>query len=179
MMAEKVVPLRERVADSEKITINLGYVDLGSDRPPGAGGLLSNRSDFIRTAIRNSSATIPRRSPARSSGTPSRSASSTSGRRLEARGGGRDLHIRVVGLAAHRPRRHARTRARNDRLADACSARCRRPAGQGRARRPHRIAAQGGKDHAMGKEFAAAMLRATAVARPGDAEGNAPSSAGR
>ena len=28
-MAEKVVPLRERVADSEKITINLGYVDLG------------------------------------------------------------------------------------------------------------------------------------------------------
>jgi hypothetical protein len=28
-MSEKVVQLRERVSDSEKITINLGYVDLG------------------------------------------------------------------------------------------------------------------------------------------------------
>lgn len=39
--------------DSEKITINLGYVDLGHIDLLVAEGFYSNRSDFIRTAIRN------------------------------------------------------------------------------------------------------------------------------
>ena len=44
---------RQRVADSEKITINLGYVDLGRIDLMVRDGFYSNRTDFIRTAIRN------------------------------------------------------------------------------------------------------------------------------
>ena len=39
--------------DSEKITINLGHVDLGRIDLLVQEGFYSNRSDFIRTAIRN------------------------------------------------------------------------------------------------------------------------------
>lgn len=39
--------------DSEKITINLGFVDLGQIESLVQEGFYSNRSDFIRTAIRN------------------------------------------------------------------------------------------------------------------------------
>lgn len=41
------------VAESEKITINLGYVDLGHIDLLVRDGFYSNRTDFIRTAIRN------------------------------------------------------------------------------------------------------------------------------
>ncbi len=44
---------RTRVPDSEKITINLGYVDLGQIDLLVQEGFYSNRTDFIRTAIRN------------------------------------------------------------------------------------------------------------------------------
>ncbi|MGH6798388.1 MAG: CopG family transcriptional regulator [Roseiarcus sp.] len=43
--------------DSEKLTINLGFVDLGSIDLLVRDGFYSNRSDFIRTAIRNQLAT--------------------------------------------------------------------------------------------------------------------------
>ncbi|MGL5114869.1 MAG: CopG family transcriptional regulator [Beijerinckiaceae bacterium] len=52
-MAGNVVPLRAQVPDSEKITINLGFVDLGRIDLLVEDGFYSNRSDFIRTAIRN------------------------------------------------------------------------------------------------------------------------------
>ncbi len=39
--------------DSEKITINLGYVDLGHIDLLVREGFYGNRTDFIRTAIRN------------------------------------------------------------------------------------------------------------------------------
>ncbi len=39
--------------DTEKITINLGYVDLGHIDLMVDDGFYSNRTDFIRTAIRN------------------------------------------------------------------------------------------------------------------------------
>ena len=39
--------------DSEKITINLGFVDLGQIDLLVGEGFYSNRTDFIRTAIRN------------------------------------------------------------------------------------------------------------------------------
>jgi Arc/MetJ-type ribon-helix-helix transcriptional regulator len=52
-MADKVVPLRDRGGESEKITINLGYVDLGRVDLLVQEGFYSNRTDFIRTAIRN------------------------------------------------------------------------------------------------------------------------------
>src|SRR5438094_9134684 len=52
-MAENVHQLRPKPADSEKITINLGYVDLGHIDLMVQEGFYSNRTDFIRTAIRN------------------------------------------------------------------------------------------------------------------------------
>jgi len=45
--------LRDRTGESEKITINLGFVDLGHIDLLVQEGFYSNRSDFIRTAIRN------------------------------------------------------------------------------------------------------------------------------
>jgi len=42
-----------RLAESEKITINLGFVDLGQIDLLVAERFYSNRTDFIRTAIRN------------------------------------------------------------------------------------------------------------------------------
>ena len=45
--------LRPKVADSEKITINLGYIDLGQIDLLVQEGFYSNRTDLIRTAIRN------------------------------------------------------------------------------------------------------------------------------
>jgi Arc/MetJ-type ribon-helix-helix transcriptional regulator len=44
---------RDRSPDSEKITINLGLVDLGQVDLLVVEGFYSNRTDFIRTAIRN------------------------------------------------------------------------------------------------------------------------------
>lgn len=44
---------RTKTADSEKITINLGFVDLGQIDLLVQEGFYSNRTDFIRTAIRN------------------------------------------------------------------------------------------------------------------------------
>ncbi len=43
----------QKPPDSEKITINLGFVDLGQIELLVREGFYSNRSDFIRTAIRN------------------------------------------------------------------------------------------------------------------------------
>jgi Arc/MetJ-type ribon-helix-helix transcriptional regulator len=48
-----ITELRPRGPDSEKITINLGYVDLGHVDLMVREGFYSNRTDFIRTAIRN------------------------------------------------------------------------------------------------------------------------------
>ena len=52
-MAGKVQELRPKAPESEKITINLGYVDLGHIDLLVQEGFYSNRTDFIRTAIRN------------------------------------------------------------------------------------------------------------------------------
>jgi poly(3-hydroxybutyrate) depolymerase len=52
-MAGNVRELRPRTGDTEKITINLGYVDLGHIDLMVQEGFYSNRTDFIRTAIRN------------------------------------------------------------------------------------------------------------------------------
>lgn len=52
-MADTGRALRERTAESEKVTINLGYVDLGRIDLLVQEGFYGNRTDFIRTAIRN------------------------------------------------------------------------------------------------------------------------------
>ena len=46
-----------KLPDSEKLTLNLGFVDLGSIDLLVRDGFYSNCSDFIRTAIRNQLAT--------------------------------------------------------------------------------------------------------------------------
>ena len=52
-MASNVHELRPKPPETEKITINLGYVDLGHVDLMVQDGFYSNRTDFIRTAIRN------------------------------------------------------------------------------------------------------------------------------
>jgi Arc/MetJ-type ribon-helix-helix transcriptional regulator len=56
-MANTVVPLREKASETEKITVNIGYVDLGRIDLLVQESFYSNRTDFIRTAIRNQLAT--------------------------------------------------------------------------------------------------------------------------
>jgi len=52
-MAAEIRQLRDKPGDTEKLTINLGYVDLGHIDLLVREGFYSNRTDFIRTAIRN------------------------------------------------------------------------------------------------------------------------------
>jgi Arc/MetJ-type ribon-helix-helix transcriptional regulator len=56
-LAGNVHRLKDKPADTEKITINLGYVDLGHIDLLVHEGFYSNRTDLIRTAIRNQIAT--------------------------------------------------------------------------------------------------------------------------
>ncbi|MDQ8698153.1 CopG family transcriptional regulator [Hyphomicrobium sp. LHD-15] len=53
MPKSNVNELPSKGPDFEKITINLGYVDLGQIDLMVSEGFYSNRTDFIRTAIRN------------------------------------------------------------------------------------------------------------------------------
>jgi Arc/MetJ-type ribon-helix-helix transcriptional regulator len=53
MVMGSVQELRPKGAESEKITINLGFVDLGHIDLMVRDGFYANRTDFIRTAIRN------------------------------------------------------------------------------------------------------------------------------
>jgi Arc/MetJ-type ribon-helix-helix transcriptional regulator len=52
-MITTVHQFRPKPADSEKVTINLGHVDLGQIDLMVQEGFYSNRTDFIRSAIRN------------------------------------------------------------------------------------------------------------------------------
>ena len=52
-MNAKIYNFPDNVAESEKITINLGFVDLGHIDLLVRDGFYSNRTDFIRTAIRH------------------------------------------------------------------------------------------------------------------------------
>jgi Arc/MetJ-type ribon-helix-helix transcriptional regulator len=52
-MAANIHQLRPKPGDSEKITVNLGFIDLRQIDLMVLEGFYSNRTDFIRTAIRN------------------------------------------------------------------------------------------------------------------------------
>lgn len=52
-MVRSEVEVRPRVGETEKLTINLGVVDLGQIDLLVQEGFYSNRTDLIRTAIRN------------------------------------------------------------------------------------------------------------------------------
>lgn len=101
-MAGNPQDLRPKLADSEKVTINLGFVDLGHIDLLVQDGFYSNRTDFIRTAIRNQldrHAEVVRRSV-------TRQALDLGLRRytradLEAaQARGETLHIQVLGLCS-------------------------------------------------------------------------------
>jgi Arc/MetJ-type ribon-helix-helix transcriptional regulator len=53
MVKGQLLEARRKESESEKITINLGFVDLGHIDLLVEEGFYSNRTDFIRTAIRN------------------------------------------------------------------------------------------------------------------------------
>ncbi len=57
MATSNITPIRTKAGDTEKVSINLGYVDLGQVDLMVQEGFYSNRTDFIRTAIRNQIAT--------------------------------------------------------------------------------------------------------------------------
>lgn len=52
-MVKREIEVRPRVGETEKLTINLGVVDLGQIDLLVQEGFYSNRTDLIRTAIRN------------------------------------------------------------------------------------------------------------------------------
>ena len=101
-MADRIVELRPKVADSEKITINLGHVDLGHIDLMVQEGFYSNRTDFIRTAIRNQlerHTDMVKQAVARKK--VELGLRYFSREDLEAvRAAGQMLHIRVLGLAS-------------------------------------------------------------------------------
>jgi Arc/MetJ-type ribon-helix-helix transcriptional regulator len=89
-------------ADSEKITINLGFVDLGHIDLMVRDGFYSNRTDFIRTAIRNQ---LEKHGEAARSSVVRKclelGISRFTRAQLESlRDAGRQLEIKVLGLAA-------------------------------------------------------------------------------
>lgn len=53
MANNTITSIRAKAGETEKVTINLGYVDLGQVDLMVQEGFYSNRTDFIRTAIRN------------------------------------------------------------------------------------------------------------------------------
>ncbi len=53
MVERNVFELRQKMADTEKITVNLGFVDLGHIDLMVQEGFYTTRTDFIRTAVRN------------------------------------------------------------------------------------------------------------------------------
>ena len=93
--------LREKQPENEKITINLGFVDLGRIDLLVQEGFYSNRSDLIRTAIRNqleSHTGVVSQSLERH--TMELGLRDYSAADLEAlRDAGEMLHVKVVGLA--------------------------------------------------------------------------------
>src|SRR5512145_586881 len=101
MAKVELVEGRRKETESEKITINLGYVDLGHIDLLVQEGFYSNRTDFIRTAIRNQlgnhgdalKQTVARRAMVLGLQRYTR-------RDLERlRDAGEEVHIQVLGLA--------------------------------------------------------------------------------
>jgi Arc/MetJ-type ribon-helix-helix transcriptional regulator len=104
-MQDSVRPLRERGVDTEKITINLGYIDLGRIDLMVQEGFYSNRTDFIRTAIRNQ-LTVHGADVARSIERHTLEVGLRDYRAAEledVRTAGETLHVRVLGLARIAP----------------------------------------------------------------------------
>jgi len=101
-MADNVREFRPKVGETEKVTINLSYVDLGNIDLMVQEGFYSNRTDFIRTAIRNHldrHADVVKQSTVRK-GLDLGLRHYTREDLETARAAGRMLDIRVLGLAS-------------------------------------------------------------------------------
>jgi len=104
-MVDDVPGLRPKAPDSEKLTINLGFVDLGRVDLLVRDGFYANRADFIRTAVRNQ---LDRQGDAVTQSLArkrlSLGLSHYTRQDLEAaRDAGTPLHIQVLGLASIAP----------------------------------------------------------------------------
>ncbi len=104
-MTDNVVLLRSKPPESEKITINLGYVDLGQIDLLVQESFYSNRNDFIRTAIRHQ---LPRHEEAvKASATRNNQHlglhNYTRARLEAAQRAGQTIEINVLGLATIAP----------------------------------------------------------------------------
>jgi Arc/MetJ-type ribon-helix-helix transcriptional regulator len=100
-MADNVIELRPKTPDSEKITVNLGFIDLGRMDLLVRDGFYGNRADFLRTAVRNQ---LERHDEAVRQSVARRQLklglSHYARKDLEAaRDAGAPLHIQVLGLA--------------------------------------------------------------------------------
>ena len=95
------LPQRAKPPESEKLTLNLGFVDLGSIDLLVRDGFYSNRSDFIRTAVRNQLAIHAEASKQAASRLTLELGLRTFARKdLEAvQAAGERLKVRVLGLA--------------------------------------------------------------------------------
>ena len=101
-MKTTATEFRPKLPDSEKITVNLGFVDLGRMDLLVRDGFYGNRADFIRTAVRNQ---IERHDEAVRRSTDRRrlqlGLTHYTAKDLEAaRDAGTPLHIQVLGLAS-------------------------------------------------------------------------------
>ena len=101
MAKTRSVELGRKEAESEKITVNLGYIDLGRIDLLVQEGFYSNRTDFIRTAIRTqlgAHSDVLKQSVARRSLVLGLQRYTRQD--LESlRAAGEQLHIQVLGLA--------------------------------------------------------------------------------
>ena len=159
-----------KLSETEKITINLGFVDLGQIDLLVQEGFYSNRTDMIRTAIRNQLSThaeVVRRAVVRK--TLVLGLQDFARADLETlRASGTRLHIRVVGLvriaddvtpALARADHRIHSRARR------AAGECRR---EGSARRPHPITTPGPDPMNLQNPLLADMADATRLLRQGD-----------
>src|ERR1700720_39827 len=100
-LAGNVHRLRDRPGETEKITVNIGYADLGHIDVLVNEGFYANRTDLIRTAIRNQLAThadaVKKSIVRHTLGLGSRFYSRADLEAVKAAGG--KLNIQVVGLA--------------------------------------------------------------------------------
>ena len=150
-MVSNVRELRPKAGNSEKVTINLGYVDLGQIDLMVHEGFYSNRTDFIRTAIRNQldrHADVVKQSVARNTLDLGLRHYTRDGSR-----GGRALRVKRCTSRArpveHRVRRFAGAGARDHFLALGSGSAARQRGGQGRIGGPHAVA----RDRRLADQF--------------------------
>jgi Arc/MetJ-type ribon-helix-helix transcriptional regulator len=101
MRMSQIAELKSRVGETEKMTINLGVVDLGQIDLLVQEGFYSNRSDLVRTAVRNQIAihsdTLKQTVARRALTLGLQHWSRAELERLKS--AGEQVHIQVVGLA--------------------------------------------------------------------------------